>query len=311
MLGRRELLGGIAAVAGCGLKLPPPPARTTWSWEPDRAALPDVSIRALHVATIEMAEKHVVSGGKGKDGQRAPVTVYVLEHPTEGLVLIDAGYGRRTLADPLDYPGKLVNRLLELEMKTTLADRLGDIGRDIGDVRHAVLTHLHHDHSGGVEDLPPETTVWISEREAYAGDRRRPLGGYDPSPYTTRKFRYFPFVGAGAYGPFAHHADLFGDGSVIVLDAPGHTMGEVCVLVNRPTKSYLFTGDAAWVDRNWQEPIPVGALPARLVVWDWRRSYEQLWRIHEWAETHPELTVIAGHEPANLTRLPEWPAPFA
>jgi glyoxylase-like metal-dependent hydrolase (beta-lactamase superfamily II) len=101
---------------------------------------------------------------------------------------------------------------------------------------------------------------------------------------------------------------VFGDNTVYLIDAPGHTAGELCVLVNRPTRSYLFTGDAAWVDANWQTPRPVGYLPATLLAWDWRRAYVQLWRIHAWQWRHPdELVVISGHEPANLDALPAWP----
>jgi glyoxylase-like metal-dependent hydrolase (beta-lactamase superfamily II) len=311
MLDRRGFLTGLAAAGGCALQLPPPPAIAPWTWAPDRTGLPDVSIRALTVATVEMTERQAVSGGKDKTRRLAPVAVYVLEHPTEGLILIDTGYGRRTVADPKDYPGKLSTNLLHLKMRSPFVDRLADIGKTAADVRHALITHLHHDHAGGIEDLPPTTTLWVSEREWYAGDTKGSLGVYNPLPYADRKPKFFPFVGSGPYGPFTHHVDLFGDGAIIVVEAPGHTLGEVCVLVNRPSRSYLFTGDAAWVDRNWQEPIPAGVIPARLLFWDWKRSYEQLWRIHDWAAKAPDLTVISGHEPANLDRLPAWPATFA
>jgi N-acyl homoserine lactone hydrolase len=310
MLDRRGFLTGLAAAGGCGLSLPPPPEKTAWSWAPDRASLPDVSVRALHVATVQMTEKQTVNGGKDKTPRTAPITVYVLEHPKEGLIVVDTGYGRRTVADPLDYPGRLATKVLDLEMRDTLADRLGDIGRSIGDVKHALITHLHHDHAGGIEDLPASTKIWVSDREWHAGDERHPIEGYDPLPYGRREPSLIPFVGSGPYGPFTHHADLFGDGSIIALDTPGHTLGHVCWLINRPTKSYLIAGDAAWVDRNWQEPAPVGPLAARILAWDWKMSYAQLWRINEWVARHPELTVLAGHEPANLERLPAWPATF-
>ncbi len=311
MLDRRGFLTALVATSGCALRLPPAPSPSRWTWSPERASLPEVSVRALTVATVQMSPHQSINGEKDRTKRLAPIAVYVLEHPTEGLLVVDTGYGRRTAADPADYPGRLATRLLGLKMKSPLVDRLGDIGRSAGDLRHALITHLHHDHGGGIEDLPPTTQLWVHEREWFAGAQRGALGTYDPLPYAGRSPTYFPFVGSAPYGPFPHHVDFFGDGTVIVLDAPGHTAGEVCVLVNRPTRSYLFTGDAAWVDRNWQDPAPIGPLPARLLVWDWRRSYDQLWRIHEWAERCPDLTVISGHEPANLDRLPAWPGTFA
>ncbi len=307
MWSRRALIGGIAGTAACKLRLPDPPALDPWTWEIDRSALPDLQLRALHVARVGMSPHDTIAGERSRVKADGPITVYLLQHPTAGWSLVDAGYGKVTIEDPALYPGRSVARLLDLRMERPLVDVLPDLGLVPADIRRIYLTHLHHDHVGGAADLPGATLV-LDEREWLAGQRGTLTNGYDPAPYLGRKPVFITW--AGPYGPFPRHQDVYGDGSLVALDAPGHTPGEVCWLVNRPTRSYLLTGDAAWVDANWERPAPVGYLPSKLLVDDWRQQYEQLWRIHAWVERHPEIQVISGHEPANLTRLPAWPGTF-
>lgn len=308
---RRSVLVGAAAAAGCRVRIQDPPELGEWRWSVDRTTLPDVSIRALHVATVKMKGTEVVAGSHDHAVYVAPITTYLLQHPTAGWFLIDAAYGQRTDDDPFEYPGRTSVKILELEVERPLSARLGELGLTPADIHNILLTHAHQDHIGGVEDFP-EATLWTDAREWEDALTRGSLKGYDSLPYAEREPRFFAFEGTEPYGPFAQHVDLFGDGTVIVLPAPGHTAGEVCVLVNRPTRSYLFTGDAAWVDDNWRIPAPAGNIPARLVFQDWRQSCDPLWRIRAWSARYPdELQIIAGHEPESFGRLPLWPATFA
>ena len=82
------------------------------------------------------------------------------------------------------------------------------------------------------------------------------------------------------------------------------------VLFNLPTGSWLYMGDAAWVDLNWQTPTPKGMLARALVEHDWQQGRDVLWRVHAGATWEEAPEIIAGHEPTNLQRLPRWPERF-
>lgn len=302
-----RLLLLVALGAGCAGKVPRPAELEPWSWEVDRAALPELSIHPFHTATFELNARQAVRGAR-KDVRAGAATAFVVQHP-EGLLLIDAGMGRRTLADPYDYPGKRLTKLSGLEPVAALADHIGELGFSPDDVDLIALTHLHYDHAGGIEDFP-NATLWCDEREWVAAAKKAFLKGYMPSPYTGREASFPRWAGADDYGPFPAHHDLFGDGSVVLLPASGHTAGHLMVVVNGPEKSWLFTGDAAWVDANWQQPAPKGSLVSTVLEDDWKANYDVLQRISAWATRHPELVVIAGHEPDNYTGLPAWPAPL-
>jgi hypothetical protein len=85
--------------------------------------------------------------------------------------------------------------------------------------------------------------------------------------------------------------------------------GSVMVLVNLPEGSWLFTGDTAWVDEHWQGPTPKGWLARSVLEHDAGSAWDGVHRIHAWAQAHPELHIVAGHEPATVERMGNWPLP--
>lgn len=294
-------------VSCASLHLPPPVQ--DWSWQVDRASLPGGSVSVLHTATTEFSEAQTRARG-GPAKQTGPVSAYLFTHPGRGRVLIDAGMGRRTAADPKDFPGGFTANLIGLEMGTPALDQLEAEGVSASDIGWLVLTHLHSDHAGGIEDFPGAKLV-VDAREWEAGQHAHL--GQDPSPYvahSTVEALDFAADGAQPYGPLADHIDYFGDGSLVLLPTPGHTPGHVSVLVNLPQGSVLFTGDAAWVRANFDPyPTPKGGLARTLLEDDWRTGMEAVHRFRQWAARHPELTVVSGHEPESLT-LPTWPEPL-
>lgn len=291
-------------LSGCVIRVPTAPSDTQdWSWAIDRSELPDGTLRILHVGSVQTRQGQVVANG-GPARIEGPISVLLLEHPVQGLVMIDTGYGRRTAADTADYPGRLPARLLGLHVTRPAADALDDLGYAPEDVWHVVLTHGHMDHVGGVEDFPAAELHADGDEWAACKHSHR-TQGYIPAPYLHRDAISVDWEDV-PYGPFPRHADLFGDGSVVLLPAPGHTVGSLMVLINLAGGSVLYTGDAAWVDENWRDPAPKGWLARAVIERDWKLGMDAMWRVNAWTRRNPELRVIAGHEPANL-RLAAWP----
>lgn len=309
------LLLPLLVACGAGNPIPPPMssgelARTA-AWTVDREALPGGTLRVLHVADTSGTERQIIDGG-GSERLDMPVYAYLFEHPTEGAVLIDVGFGQRTAADPFDYPGRTATNLLHVRMQpgAAVVDRLADVGLTADDIGHVVLTHMHSDHVGGLEDLP-RALLWVARAEWEGSTEPTLLGKPDTRPFENHaRVHTVDFVTAVPYGPFAGHVDVFGDGSLLLVPSPGHTVGHLAVLLNLRGGSFLFTGDSAWIDRHWQEVAPKGRLVRGLLEYDWELNQEALLRIRTWAEAFPDLTVISGHEAANLERLKAWPEAY-
>ncbi len=167
-----------------------------------------------------------------------PAYCFVVEHP-EGLIAIDTGIGssarsprpwaqRRFVPDP--EPG------------TGAAAGMRAIGLDPADVRLVILTHLDWDHAGGLADFPrAQVIVHRAEHEFAASlfGRKR----FEPELWPEAFEPTVYDLDDDPYGPFPQSKVLTEDGAVRVVPIPGHTPGQVGVIVRRGDLRIFFVAD--------------------------------------------------------------------
>ena len=219
--------------------------------------------------------------------ETAVIYAYVIDHPTRGRYLIDAGVSR-----------DLEARLGPL-MRKGLADMSVRIDRSLAEwlsgriaPQAVFLTHLHFDHVGGVIDLDPGVPIYLGP-----GDAREthPMNGLLGHPIDAilreraplREWRFAPDPESG----FAGILDVFGDGSVWALHTPGHSPGSTSYLVNTINGPKLVVGDAVSTRLGWDEAMPQ-PVPAQAEA-DAERSAE---RLRGFVAAHPAVEVFLGHQ---------------
>ena len=239
---------------------------------------------------------------------KLPINVYVIDHP-DGLVLFDTGQDRRSVTDAGYFPrglaGWAFRRLAQFGIteSDTLTAQLKRIGRRPEDVAVAVLSHLHQDHIGGISKLPNARIV-VSAAEWATLDASHPeLAGLlvehlripgvtwdavDPSQ---------PLDADVA--PFATGHDLFGDGSLLILPTPGHTPGSISLLVRRSSlPPLLLVGDLTYDASGMADELIPGVGKRSELL---RASR----MVTELRERHPDLVVLAAHDPNAAGLLAE------
>ena len=211
-----------------------------------------MAVYQLPTGTYETRAAFALRGGSFRDKRRFAATAVLVQHP-DGDFLIDAGFGAQVADHVAMLP--LLTRA-PYEATRTAAEQLRDAGYDLGRLRGVIVTHSHWDHSSGLDSLPVPIWMNAGEREYAATDGdgrvfRHVAAGHEVHAYT--------FDGP-AYLGFPQSFDVFGDGSLVIALAGGHTTGSVVVFVTVHSRQrYGFIGDLTWqldgirrrVERPW------------------------------------------------------------
>src|SRR5689334_16662041 len=94
---------------------------------------------------------------------RFPVPAFLIETDSER-ILVDAGLHPQAAADPVAHYGRPEVGAFELELEQSIAEQV-----DLDTITRVVLTHLHFDHAGGLELLPPSVPIVVQRREWEGG----------------------------------------------------------------------------------------------------------------------------------------------
>lgn len=272
---------------------------------------PVTRVSVISTGTVRIRPEHVESNGTPllwwlNTSRRwtapRPINVYVIEHE-KGLVLFDTGQDRRSVTDPDYFPrgfvGHNYRRLATFDIPegATLAAQLSAQGYDIGDVRVAILSHLHQDHIGGLSELPTSARVLASAAElAQVGKRFAVLNGLMRDHIELPGINWVPITPEPAenpsIAPFTHAHDVMGDDSLLLLPTPGHTPGSLSLLLrSEGLPVMLFVGDLTY---------DAGLLAADRVpgVGKSGQLHETTRQVNQFAARFPGMPVLAAHDPA-------------
>ena len=179
--------------------------------------------------------------------------------------------------------------------KNTLVELLGQLGVTPAQVKFVGISHYHGDHTGQVSQLP-QSTLLIGKGDWDALTDPKMAATANPV-----SFAHW-ISGGGKVEPLAGDRDVFGDGSVIVLNTPGHTPGHHSLLVKLAGMGpVLITGDVA----HFRENLESRGVPTFNT--DRAASLASLDRFRAIA-TNLRATVIIQHDQRDVSKLPAFPA---
>jgi glyoxylase-like metal-dependent hydrolase (beta-lactamase superfamily II) len=224
-----------------------------------------------------------------------PLPAFLVEHPTEGPILIDTGLNAAVTDDKTSDMGRvtavLAARSFAMKREWAVPEQLRARGVDPADVKLVLMTHLHLDHASGMSQFPGATFV-VSRAEWEAANGSNPLlHGYVQSHYRNATTRLLDFDDVGST------SDLLGDGSVRLIYTPGHTLGHMSVLLRTEGREVLVAGDAVYT----RHALETGHRP--YLMEDPRAFGRSLELIQSHAREHPDTLVIPGHDMEDWQKL--------
>jgi glyoxylase-like metal-dependent hydrolase (beta-lactamase superfamily II) len=177
-----------------------------------------------------------------------PVSMWIIDHP-KGLVVFDTGNNVAITQDCKAYwqPG-LCDFLKPSQKRADTIDmQLQKLGYGVDKVKVVVTSHTHLDHGGNMEMFPNAIHA-IQKKELYQGWFPEKFQGRSGGAFVmadidgTREFNFLELNG---------DYDLFGDGSVLILSTPGHTLGHQSMKVKLASgRSIIMSQDAIWMQEN-------------------------------------------------------------
>jgi N-acyl homoserine lactone hydrolase len=225
----------------------------------------------------------------------------LVRHPA-GDLLIDTGNSSHFNDEIRGYPFgtwfKLRFLAGQLTPKIPLPELLRRMKEDPAKLRWVILSHAHLDHAGGLMDLPRVPVLLSQEELLFANDPNVQAKGFAIAAHVSK----FPVPGKPSlrfdpqpYESFDESADLYKDGSVVVVPLHGHTPGSVGIFVNlSPNRRLFYVGDAVDDERGFQERVGK-SLVLRDSDNDEALANQVVAKLNDLHEKLPELAIIPAH----------------
>ncbi len=187
--------------------------------------------------------------------------------------------------------------------KTSLIDLLAQVNVKPEQVKYLGLSHYHGDHVGQAGSFPKATLlIGKGDWDILSGPKlpasvRRPQGDVvNPEPFVNW------ISGGGNVEPLLVDKDVFGDGTVIMLNTPGHTPGHHVLLVKLArTGNVMLSGDLAHFRENYDNNVVPGFNANRA------ETLASIDRVKQIA-ANLKATFIIQHDPRDVDKLPAFPA---
>ncbi|HMD06522.1 MAG TPA: MBL fold metallo-hydrolase [Candidatus Acidoferrum sp.] len=296
-LKRLPLLFVIALAAVCAAfyvlyfrRIPLPPAAPHALVVPSIASLPGLS--ACWIETGKTLSNFSFGSTAGS---------ILVRHPA-GDLLIDTGNSSHFNDEIRGYPFgtwlKLRFLAGQLKPDVPLAELLRRVKEDPAKLRWVILSHTHLDHAGGLMDLPRVSVLLSQEELQFANDPSVQARGFVIAAHSQK----FPAPSAPTlrfdpqpYETFDESADLYKDGSVVVVPLRGHTPGSVGIFVNlSPNRRLFYVGDAIDDARGFEDRVGK-SLILRDSDNDEVLANQIVGRLSELHEKLPTLAIIPAH----------------
>lgn len=207
---------------------PPPAAEAT------ETAGPALYVDVLDCGTIAISDLDAFSSAGDYAGQADEFTntCYLINHPN-GRLLWDLGLPSQLAGQP-----PFTQQIFTVSVERSITDQLADLGVVPSELTYVAISHAHFDHIGQVDQVQGAT--WLVNQTEY--DYMFPADGAPPAdPSLAANFALFKPMETQIIND-GH--DVFGDGSVVIFQTPGHTPGHSSLQLTLPeTGPVLLTGD--------------------------------------------------------------------
>ena len=260
-----------------------------------------MTISQLPTGSYDSPAALTYRGGAWGDTRHLAATAVLVRHP-KGDLLIDTGFGAN-----VDEQMKLLPSMQRSphHKGTPVANRLAANGIAPDRIAAIIPTHAHWDHISGIDDLKGVPVLVNAAGRAFIGGKAKGTEVINSLPAVN--YRSYVFEG-GPYLGFPRSHDVWADGSVVIVPAPGHTPDSVVVFVALPSGNrYAFVGDMVFQNEGLSIPAEKPWMMRVLIGEDSPVLHEDVALIRAATARFPRLRAIPAHDQRAFDMLPVFP----
>jgi glyoxylase-like metal-dependent hydrolase (beta-lactamase superfamily II) len=250
----------------------PPPLMEMWRLDCGDFQINNINAFMSDTSEYPDAPKHLVG------------SCYLIRHG-DAYLLWDTGMPAALIGHPD------VNPVMTVTLRTSIVDQLARIGIRPEQVTMVGISHYHGDHTGQARAFPNARLLMGAGDFAVLRGRSAEQQA-DLAPW---------LLGNSQFTEVQGDLDVFGDGKVVMLNLPGHTPGHHALLVRLASGAVLLSGDTY----HFTEQVAHRGVPP----FNTNRA-ESLASMDRFDRLGRNLhaNVIIQHEPADVAKLPAFPA---
>ena len=147
----------------------------------------------------------------------------------------------------------------QLEKGAAIDEQLAALGIYPADLDMVLLSHLDCDHANGLKLVAEAKHILVSKDELLFAENKTPVNliRYNADWWNDAKLQTFDWNGAD--GPAGKSYDVFGDGSLVMINIPGHSKGQCALKVNGSDGRFvLLYADGGYARKSWEQLILSG-----------------------------------------------------
>ena len=179
-----------------------------------------IKLYTINCGEITMNDLSLFARGGEFDGMtnQASDACFLIRHP-KGDLLWDTGLPSAIA----EQPDGLTNGRYVLKVPVTLSAQLEQIGVSADDIEFLSISHSHFDHTGNMNEYAG--AKWLVHENEYSVLFNEQTAANPDAMASYNKLADSETI------KFTGDYDVFGDGSVMILDLPGHTPGHTALKV--------------------------------------------------------------------------------
>ena len=272
-------------------------------------------VSALEAGQIYLPDEMFITGAITGKVTTAPSLSFLLRHSTNNKTIVfDLGIRKDWQNNPPSVVHR-INTVYRVHVVQDVLESLVDGGISPDNVDYVCISHCHWDHTGDTTAFKKSTFLVGGACQALfkPGYPVDPNSSYTSDLLPQGRTIFFDTNDWKPIGPFPRALDFFEDGSLYIIDAPGHLPGHINILVrSSPDGGWIYlAGDSAhhWSLITLESTIAVGHPDfLRGCVHDDKDAAEaHIHCINELTKT-PRVRIILAHDEPFYTKNKNGPA---